>query len=152
MNIELETRPATEADYNFIEQTWIKSLQQEPSFFQFCPKSLFNREYSRRIRLICSKAKISIAHDPNDPESIYAYIVAETSLPVIHYVYTKKIYRNQRIARALIEDYAASFKDKRIRIVITHLTLDFVSRFFAQKKKIFIFNPFSFRELGYEKF
>ena len=136
-------------ELNFIYSTWLNSFRYDSFLGKCCTNSIFFSEYSAVIDHVLSKptTKISIAHFNETPDVILSYMVHEPS--ILHYMFTKEIYRNNKIAKSLFE---AAFKihehnlvNYSAPILFTHRT--FTAEPFIEKYKAsLVYNPFKLYE------
>lgn len=88
-------------DEDFVYSTYLKSYAQSISC-RAIPLDLYNAGARRRLdRLLNSDTNILIAHPPETPEMIYGWLALRDE-QVVHYIYVKRPYRQQGIAKALL--------------------------------------------------
>lgn len=89
------------SDEDFLYATWIKSFR-DSGFARAVPTPIYNRSQRKRIdRLLEGEdTYVVVACSPETPELIFGYAVGQTP-NVLHYLYVKKDYRRQNIARKL---------------------------------------------------
>lgn len=130
-------RDALPNELNFIYATWLNSYKHDSALGKSCTNTTFFAEYPSIIDKILSqpKTKISIACFPDTPNIILSYLIYEAP-NLLHYLFTKEIYRKNGIAHHLFED-AFSFPDPSV--IATHRTQQGES--FLQRLKV-TYNPF----------
>lgn len=128
----ISVRDAVPADDSFILSTWLKRLyhdNDEKSYIGEMNSDDFYLNYEKVIKYILKKPAVwvRIACLKDDPDVIVGYAVIEKN--ILHWVYTKKGWRELGIAKKLVPPYITHF---------THLTD--TARII--KPKEWIFNPF----------
>jgi len=102
-------RYAKPADINFIKKTWLYSLYNGNFDFKRMKKDIFMREYSHVIDsiLIRPDTFVKVAHLPDDQDIIISYAVVsyKENFNVLHFVYTKKMWRGMDAHVGLIPQY-----------------------------------------------
>ena len=152
MNVQnIRLREFREEDRPLILSTWWKSLKDPPTFDVHIPDPIYRREKKAVVNKLLDGAVTLVAHELDDEDKILGYICGEASLPVIHYVYVKRIYTGFGIARLLVDTYCNALEDSRV-VTISHITHAFTTRFFNQKpnNSRFTYNPYILKELGYD--
>lgn len=95
-------RDPTDADMPCVLSNWLRSLRHGCSDARRIRSSLyFDVQRSRIARMLASGARLSVAAYEPGPELIMGWACGETG--VLHYVYVKKRYRGNGIARMLVE-------------------------------------------------
>lgn len=126
-------RYAKPEDIPFIKDTWLYSLYNGNDQFRRMEKNTFMREYSRVIDAILTNEEtfVRVTHLPNEEDIIISYSVVQykEDIVILHYVYTKKVWRGQE-AHKLIMPQNYKF--------YTHITKQWLSI----KPKEVIYNPF----------
>lgn len=108
--------PTSKKDFNFINNSWSRSYADSPGFGYRLDidKYIYEKQMQKKIDKILSRENIIIliACNKQDQDQIFGYIVAEIidGFPVLHYVYIKNAYRNQRLATALMYTFHPNFK------------------------------------------
>lgn len=135
-------RPAEANELNFIYATWLNSHRDDSTVGLGCRKSVFFSEYPRIIDEILnrSQTKVSIACSKEMNSLILAYLVYEG--PVLHYLFTKEIYRKCGIATDLfIKAFGGTAGLIAGPIEFTHRTLS-VEPILQKYRDHLNFNPF----------
>lgn len=110
-------RPSTPEDINFVYATWLPGLYFGNSWFKEINRMLYYKKYHAVIDGIIKRPNItvSIACLKEDPDVILGYAITEIQEPgiVLHWVFTRPVWRNLGIAKQLLP------KDI---VAVTHLT------------------------------
>ena len=117
---EILLRAPTNQDGSFIIDSWVREAREHyPA--NLVDKSLFYNEEKEIVKVLISKSLILIACNPEDPEQIYGYMVFEkvADIPIIHFLYVKLLFRENGIARHLINSVFEDFGKKKT--VISHI-------------------------------
>lgn len=135
-------RTANGSDLNFIYSTWLNNYRSDSRIGRSVRKGIFFSEYYSVIDKILGKnsTHVLIAHPPNEPNVITAFMVYEDSIDdtpfVLHYAFTKEVFRNLGIAKSLF----LKAKSGEGATVFTHHTRTIDS--LLEKYCDFIYNPF----------
>lgn len=128
-------RQANAEELNFIYASWLNNYRYDSFLGKSCTNTTFFTEYASIIDFILHQplTKILIAYFEDSPSVILSYMVYEPK--ILHYLFTKEIYRKQGIAKDL---FLRAFPGA---IDFTHRTLS--SEPILQKHRhLFNFNPF----------
>lgn len=89
--------PAT--DYGFVKATWISSAKDK-----LAPQSMYYIEEGRKIDKLLNIAQTMIAYIEDEPNIILSFINYGYELDnlIIHYAFTKSLFRKQGIQNKLI--------------------------------------------------
>ena len=119
-------------DVPLIYTTFLKSLFYDDSWFSLIPKNEFMKNYHKVIEGILSNSnnKVNIACLKDDPNTILGYAILSKDETLCHFVFVKKVFRKDGIAKLLVKDKVKT---------VTHLTKAGLS---LLKKKQLTFNPF----------
>ena len=99
----VEFRLSKESDFNFIKNSYMKSFRN--SFFaKKISSDLYNNYQSKLFDKMLSDSKCLVACSTLDANQILGYCIFNKNKKVIHYVYVKQTFRNQKIARNLINE------------------------------------------------
>jgi len=95
-------RSGAPSDAPFIFSTWLRGYRRS-SFARPIPSSVYFSIHHQVIERIFARpsVQVHVACDPTDSDQIFGYIVSEGT-QVIHWVYTKMMYRGRGLARALL--------------------------------------------------
>lgn len=129
-------RPYTDTDYPFVKSSWIKN-QCGNMPFKMMKHSAYFEYYSPILDKKIKEIKILIACSKEDQDQTFAYIAFEND--ILHFIYTKGIYRNFQIATELL---AESYKSIPFTFY-THLSDDKYFRNITKRHKM-VYNPFLF--------
>ncbi len=113
------TRAYREGDRAFILATWLRGLYHGDSWFSKVPRDIFMQAYhaglERLLSLPTTFIRLAVLEDEPDVVLGYAVFTAVDDSIVLHWVYTKKPFRQAGIARSLVPSGIA---------FVTHLTKD----------------------------
>lgn len=84
----------------FIIDAWKKSYENAEAV-RHADREHYRVEMPRAIRRLISQGEARIAYDPKDEDTLVGFAVFRGA--ELHYVYVKKDFRGQGIARALLE-------------------------------------------------
>ena len=100
--LEVQIRPYEKTDEEFLYQSFLKS-HKESGFGKSISHDLYYRGMRQRINRLLANPQVYVlvACDSQVPEMIFGYAIFEGS-NVLHYIYVKRNYRLQGIAKRLI--------------------------------------------------
>ena len=124
-------RDGIDTDLPFILSSFIKGLYFGDSWFSIIPRDVFIKNYKPVVALLLTKSVVKVACLRDDPNAIVGYSILSTNFDTIHWVYVKKRWRKNGIAKALLPQFPTT---------ITHLTQ--LGKELMPKFKDCIFNPF----------
>lgn len=127
--LRFKTRYAKPYDIPFIKKTWLYSLFNS-SPYRFMNKREFMSSYSKVIDYILTNPEtlVRVAHLPDDEDIIISYSVMQhKEYNILHFVYTKKMWRGQEVHNLIIPEYS----------YYTHITNQWIAT-----KPTKPFNPF----------
>lgn len=106
MTDKVAVRQAEASDLAFIFSSWLKSHRDAEANPQrlrwryhdstkFMLKESYFSSYKAHVTRLLENSQIVILCDPEDPRLLYSYVVFQHigSVPIIHYGYTKHVYR-----------------------------------------------------------
>lgn len=130
-----EIRDFQEDDTNFILATFLRGLYYGDFFWHEIPKDIFMANYKRVAENMIGSAKVTIkvACLKDDKSVILGYSILSADFTTIHWVFVKKSWRNQGIARSILP---------QLPTTVTHLTATGKSLLDKFQTKP-IFNPFA---------
>lgn len=102
-------RMMNEGDRNFITNSFLKSLKNIQ--FKDMPSRFFFNTYNKIIDDLLINATVLIDCDDEEPSLIKGYVIFELNDPTIHFIFTKYLYRNMKIATGLMKEIG--FLDKK---------------------------------------
>ena len=107
-------------EHNFILNSWIKSGYRSKTL-EPVAKEIYTLNQHEVISSLLVRSKVIVAQELNNPENIYGYICYDyiDGIFVLHYAYTKQIYRNLEIFKHLLQHAA---KDNPVTGFYTHHT------------------------------
>lgn len=120
---EITIRPFVESDSPYIYSTWLKHYKYSSEFAMRIPAHTFYEMHKQIIERIINRksTQIKIASLKEDKEIIVGYLVTETykaPSPLLHWIYTKRTFRNMGIARHMLDTVDLSSSP------FTHFTKD----------------------------
>lgn len=102
--IPIKIRDAQEEDIPFIINSWLKSMADDPQH-SWAPRDQFFRAMHDLVEYKAKTCKVAVAVLPEDETFIFGWMCAEEEelegLSVLHYAYTKTMYRKQNVASRL---------------------------------------------------
>lgn len=99
MNLPIIIRPKTEQDKNFITKSY---LGCQRILNKNLTNTIFYDIYNPLAHLLFDQTEILIAANQEDPWQIFAFLsFSNQEDPIIHFAYTKSIYRNFGLMRSL---------------------------------------------------
>jgi hypothetical protein len=120
--VELLYRPATQADHSFIIDSWGSSYHSS-SYAGFVSRESFHKIHRpRREKFVLENSEnILVCAPSDDPWHIIGWAAYETidTVPVIHYVYIKTLFKQNGIGKELINRIAPVTKKT---VIFTHMT------------------------------
>jgi len=135
-------RKMEDGDRGYIIRSWTLSLRNQFPFSEMCPDAI--SKYSKRVEALIDTADVLVAHDPERHDLIYGFICFEVGkylgveAPTLHYVYTRKTFRNNGVASSLFNT-AFNRGDK---ITYTHLTKAIHHANLKEKWNLAFFDPY----------
>lgn len=114
-----QLRWATQSDYPFIANSYLKSYRCAPA-----AKAMINDvyfpEYKARLEAIVATGSVLVACASDDPDQILGYLLFSelAGRTILHYVYVKYPFRQHGIAKSLILTAKPDFGNSHT--VITH--------------------------------
>lgn len=117
---EVLLRPPNDTDGSFIIDSWVREARDHYPYSNM-DKSLFYKEYKEIVKTLISKSLILIACNPEETDQIYGYLSFEkvADIPIIHFIYVKLTFRENGIAKLLLQSVFDKFKSEPT--LITHL-------------------------------
>lgn len=134
--IPAHIRPAEVSDVGFIMSSWVESFKESMPMC-IVPSKIYFTKQKELVRRIITKADCLVACNEDDYEQLFGFCCYERIMDcnLIHYVYTKGLYRNMGVCEALMNEVIGD----SIVNVATHQTKYFQQ--LAEKHSI-IYNPF----------
>lgn len=98
-------RQANASDKNVIMSSWLKGQHYGNAYYTAIPAHIFYEVYAETIKGILARpgVQITIACDEGNPEWVVGYAVFKA--PDLYWVYVKKDYRGEGIARLLLKGH-----------------------------------------------
>lgn len=116
--LEIGIRPRQKYDDDFIYSSWIHCLGNIRPYCNL-DKNWFTSAQHALISQLLERSTVVIAHDPEDENQIYGYMVCEPKKNILHWVYVKQLFRRAHIGtrlleKALSDDIVASIRTPTI--------------------------------------
>lgn len=124
-------RPYQETDKSFIMASFLRGVYYGNPFYTMTPKDAFMTNYKRVGESFIANCDIKIACLADDDDIILSYIILSKDNHTLHWCFTKKAWRQQGLAKALMPKKVNTY---------THFT-ELGSK--LKHKLNAIFNPFS---------
>lgn len=106
----------------FVSKSWLASFRSS-DWAGPVPNNLFEQVYADAIRQLLERgAQVLVACNPDAPDHVLGWICFERTRddrPVVHYMYTKSLFRRRGVARSLL---AAAGIDPKARFFYTYRT------------------------------
>jgi hypothetical protein len=109
-------RPARKDEYGFIIDAYLTSYKRS-DYAGGLPNDVYWKAYREAIeRLLVKKStRVLVAYNPEDPEKgsdLFGFLIHTVGegVPVVHYVYTKHVMRQQGVAKAAGIDPTCAWK------------------------------------------
>lgn len=139
--IPYKLREALPEDLNFIFHSWISSYKSGKPNHNTPPPFYFQGQH-KVIERILRQAKTLLLVEAEHSENVFAYIVYEEieGIFVLHYAYTKRLYRGFKMIKKLLSEVR---KDDKVAGIYTQDSAS--ARFVADKINLF-HNPYILME------
>ena len=120
-SLPVEIREAYPSETNFIYHSWIKSGFRS-RVYEMIAKEIYTNAQHDVITHVLARANVIVAQELNKPENIYGYLIYQyvDGVFVVHYAYTKQIFRRLGVLASLLK--AAGFDSKSNMGFYTHST------------------------------
>ena len=136
--LEVIVREGVQEDLPLVYNSWLKQYRESP-FTVGVSNGVYYEQHRKLIDALVSRAELKIACDPSDPTKIYSWACGELyEVPVIHFVYTKKQYRDCGLAKLLLASLGCTEEN---HIITTHFVKYKNSRQLNKDRKI-VYNPY----------
>lgn len=144
--MQIQIRKFIDPDTDFIYSSWLNSYKNDSSFARKIARSIFFKWHQKIVKIILSRPSttISIACFDEMPEVILGYMIHEKQKEdedekdIIHFVYVKKDYRKQGIAKLLIESQSIHLNES----LFTHFTDTLYDLKIKEKHPKFMYDPY----------
>lgn len=130
-------RTATNQDISFLFSSWLKSFRESPTMQPITTATYYDY-FHRTLESVYAKSAVIVACDPEDPNTVYGYAVAELKEEtlVLHWVYVKFSFRGFGIAKAM-EAELLKIPHKTVAFSCRTRTVDSLN-----KNRKYVYNPF----------
>lgn len=102
-------RDIKKEDIPFIMATWLRGLYYGNAFFALMKKDSFMDVYKKYLEVLISKSAVKIACLKEDENEILGYSVLSPDFQGIHWVFVKKLLREQGVGKSLLPQYPSYF-------------------------------------------
>jgi len=120
--MNFKVRALQENDINFILSTWLRNYKFSSYFAKPIKNATFYAWHEQVIKRILSRptTRANVCCSTDDDNLILGYSITEQQgdIPVIHYVYVKKAFRQFGIAKALLDGNPGKAE-------FTHMTFEY---------------------------
>lgn len=101
---EVLIRKAGDSDLGFVLSTWIKGYRYSPEVLRV-GRRVFLKTHKERMRKLIARSSVLVCCDRQERDELFAYVVLERLNDgcIIHWLYTKPLYREFGLARILLE-------------------------------------------------
>lgn len=129
------TRFMQDSDVPFIYAQWLRGLYYGNPWFREIDQKVYFDKYHKIIETLLARdsVQVRIVCLKEDADVILAFIVTEDNGSILHWIFTRPVWRRIGIAKELVKSYLPDLNTK-----FTHLTI--VGK--DIKPKQWIFNPF----------
>jgi hypothetical protein len=146
--VPASVRPGREADLNFIYHSWLKSYRASwakgTNPVRSINKEIYYMNQKEIIRYLIDQSIVLVAHNPQDYDQIFGYIIGQPSaesIGIVHYCFVKQPFRTLGIGTLLLAELRRLIgHDSELPMAATHATGVFHAAL-ADKYNI-IFNPY----------
>jgi hypothetical protein len=140
---QVKIREAIPTDINFIYSCWLRSYRNDSDIGLSVTKTVFFDSYQQIIDGILNRSttKVFVACKPDEPTTIFGFLVAESSVKILHYCFIKDAFRGFGLANLLFQE--AFLDSKKSEVIITHKTYTCKSLC-----DCFLYNPFNLFSKG----
>ena len=103
-SLPMYVRGPTRTDAGFLLDSWLRSYQHSWSVKRIEP-SLYYRHQQEITEDLLTRSTVLVGCDAESPDVIWGWVCAEVigDALVIHYCYTKEVFRGRKVASALIK-------------------------------------------------
>jgi GNAT superfamily N-acetyltransferase len=98
-------RSATDRDTGFVLKTWKLLAVETPPLNLFFNKTLLLAVFNAAVERLFDGSTCRIACSPDDESTILGFAVANPHEHLLHFIYTKSVYRRFGIANALLKQF-----------------------------------------------
>lgn len=107
-------------DFNFIVSSWLKSYRNSAPAQDISNPVYYTFQAELIESILRDPANIClILSASNDPDQIMGYVIFNTTLPIVHYLYVKQVFRGRGIGALLLK--AASNQHPGKTLQCTHV-------------------------------
>lgn len=105
MTPEIEIRLGKPEDLDFILATWLRTYRHHSQFAKKISNPVFYENHQKIIERILERgAQVRVVHPVGEPDTILGYSCLENNnnIPVVHFIYIKKAFRDFGLAKKLV--------------------------------------------------
>lgn len=99
--IDLVLRPMAEGDQGFVLNSWLKSLWRFNPREHWIGSRPWHAHWHSLLERLASPGRVQVACSPQNAWQIFGWVCSEGQ--TLHYVFVKEVYRENGIARRLLE-------------------------------------------------
>lgn len=103
--LNLSWRAHAPSDEAFVLSSWLRSYALSPEM-RSLPSPVYFELYTPVVRRLVADSDVRIAHDPEIPDTVIGFTVGRGD--VLHYVFTKRRFRQLGVATWMLRDASAS--------------------------------------------
>jgi hypothetical protein len=103
--LDFVVRDMTEDDRRFVSHAYLTTHYLSKPI-KFVPKTRYFQMSAKVLEKLLSRAKTVVACFPEDPNELAGFLIYElhAAAMVIHFIYVKKLLRNQGVAKRMVLD------------------------------------------------
>lgn len=118
--LPIRMRSISDADINFVFNSWLKSFKGSP-MYKHVENTIYFQNHHKLLQQCIMKSQVILACDENDLSQILGYVVADKidGILTIHYVYVKQAFRGLGVAKMLMQEVGF---DRKVATIYTHGT------------------------------
>lgn len=119
--VPIITRQAVESDIGYILDSFLQGARSP--VYSNMKGTIYFKRYKPILLALLKRSQILIACLPDDPNTIAGFVVYDflDQIPIIHWVQTRKMFKQQGIAKHLLNQVSPNFGTKLT--VVSHLPI-----------------------------
>lgn len=102
-SLPLVVRNSVPSDTNLILHSWLRSYRKSPSGQGLSPEDYYAAHH-RNVDAILHVATVRVVHPEGAPDTILGWMAWEPTAYRLHYVYVKREFRRNGVARLLLSE------------------------------------------------
>jgi GNAT superfamily N-acetyltransferase len=109
--LPIAIRKIEQGDIEFVFNSWLKSHRGKGLISRDVDNTIYFSEHHKIIERILPRATTLLAVNPDDHGTIYGYLTFEVieGILVVHYCYTKQVFRGMGVLRQLLTQVEHDF-------------------------------------------